>query len=45
MKLALEHPATLVCQTLGYSRSLYYYEAKDRDEETLRKAIMKVASA
>ncbi len=45
MKLALEHPVTLVCQTLSYPRSLYYYEAKGRDEEALRNAIMEVAGA
>ena len=45
MRLALEHPVTLVCQTLSYPRSLYYYEAKGRDEEALRNAIMEVAGA
>jgi len=45
MKLATEYPVKLVCQTLGYPRSLYYYQIKGGDEEVVRKAITEVAGA
>ena len=45
MKLAAEYPVRLVCQNLAYPRSRYYYQAKERDEEALRKAITEVAGA
>ena len=49
MKLATEYPVKLVCQTLGYPRSLYYYQIKGgHDEEVreeVRKAIVEVAGA
>ena len=43
MKLATEYPVKLVCQTLGYPCSLYYYQIKGGDEEVVRKAITEVA--
>ena len=43
MKLARMYPVTLVCQTLEYPRSLYYYQTKDRDDQALIKAIREVA--
>ena len=39
MKLAKRYPITLVCQTLEYPRSLYYYQTKERDDQALIEAI------
>ena len=35
----------LVCETLAYPRSLYYYQARDRNDQALTKAICEVAGA
>jgi putative transposase len=45
MKLAQEYPVSLVCRTLSYPRSGYYYQGKGRDDQALREAIEEVASA
>jgi putative transposase len=39
MRLSADYPVQLVCQVLGYPRSHYYYQAKGRDDQGLRKAI------
>ena len=35
MKLVAEYPVRLVCRTLAYPRSRYYYQAKERDDQAL----------
>lgn len=43
MKLAREYPVSLVCRTLGYPRSGYYYQGKGRDDPVLKEALKQVA--
>ena len=43
MKLATEYPVSLVCQTLGYPRSSYYYQTRGRDDQVLKKVLEQVA--
>lgn len=43
MKLAREYPVSLVCRTLGYPRSGYYYQGKRRDDQVLKEALKQVA--
>lgn len=45
MKLAQEYPAELVCQTLAFPRSRFYYQASTPDEQELEKAIDELAAA
>ena len=45
MKLAVKYPVKLVCETLAYPRSLYYYQARERDNQALIEAIREVAGA
>lgn len=45
MKLTQEYPAELVCQTLAFSRSSFYYQTLTPDEEELEKAIDELAAA
>jgi len=42
-KLVEHYPVKLICQTLGYPRSAYYYAPKPRDESDDRAAIAEVA--
>lgn len=43
MKLADEYPVSLVCRVLDCSRSSYYYQAKGREDQTLKEALKQVA--
>lgn len=43
MRLVREFPVTVVCQTLSYPRSLYYYQSRGRDDQTLKEVIEEVA--
>ncbi len=43
MKLATEYPVSLVCRTLGWPRSSYYYQVKGRDDQILKEALEQVA--
>jgi len=45
MKLAVEYPVQLVCESVAYPRSSYYYHARERDDQALREAVREVASA
>jgi len=45
MKLAQEYPAEMVCQTLTFARSSFYYQAPAPDEQELKKAIDELATA
>jgi|TARA_Y100000031_G_scaffold152121_1_gene194647 transposase InsO family protein len=44
MKLAAAYPVTLVCQSLDYPRSRYYYQAKVPADQALREALASVAA-
>jgi hypothetical protein len=43
MKLVQEYPAVLVCQTLDYPRSSYYYQRKEPEDPALQECIGEVA--
>ena len=43
MKLAEEYPVKLVCETLGYPRSRYYQQVRDKDDHALKAAIEEIA--
>ena len=43
-QLINQYPVTLLCELLAVSRSSYYYEAPEPDEEELRKAIEEIAA-
>ncbi len=43
MKLAEEYPVKLVCETLGYPRSRYYHQVRDKDDHALKAAIEEIA--
>jgi len=45
MKLAHEYPVEMVCQTLAFPRSSFYYQAATPDEQDVRKAIDELATA
>ena len=42
MRLAAEYPVSLVCETLDYPRSSYYYQAREPDDQVLKEAITAV---
>jgi len=41
--LSQAHPVRLVCHTLDYAPSTYYYRGQTRDEERLRAALLRLA--
>ena len=43
MKLTESYPVKLVCETLGYARSLYYRLSRERDDHALMVAIEEIA--
>ena len=43
MRLAAEYPVSLVCETLDYPCSSYYYQAREPDDQVLKEAITAVA--
>jgi hypothetical protein len=44
MRLAGEHPASLVCGVLDCPRSSYYYQAREPDDQALKEVITQVAA-
>ena len=43
-EIAETYPVTTVCEVLDVSRSSYYYEPAERDEQALKKAISDLAA-
>ena len=43
MKLTESYPVKLVCETLGYARSRYYRQSRERDDRAVMVAIEEIA--
>jgi hypothetical protein len=41
--LAQQYPVRLVCRTLGYAPSSFYYQHQVHDEEALKAALVRLA--